>query len=134
MMLGLTLADAPYVGLAIGSTLLAPAAIAGEKFSFTLPPATRDAVLATPVFVPAQVDPASNDRRALGVAITEILADGRSIPISSVIDKADLHYQGRQDPSVWTRGAARLTIPDGTTTLTICLAAAPRLWHRRNAA
>jgi hypothetical protein len=133
MMLGLTLADAPYLGLVIAGTLLAPAEIAGERFTFTLPPATRDAVLATPVFVPAQVDPASNDRRALGVAITEILADGRSVPVASIIDKGDLHYQGR-DPSVWTRGAARLTIPDGTSTLTFCLAAAPRLWQRRQAA
>lgn len=134
MMLGFGLADAPYLGLVVAESLIAPASVSDGRFSFVLPPGTRDAVLATPVFVPAETDPASNDRRCLGAAISEILIDGRSVPISKVIKQQDLHYPGRHDPAIWTRGAARLIIPDGAGTITFCIAAAPKLWRRRGAA
>jgi hypothetical protein len=128
LMLGYAVCDAPVLALHIGRQLLAPSGSTGGRFTFAMPENTTRAVLASAVFVPAEIDPASNDRRVLGVALSDLWLDGKPVPLENVIAAADLHTRAPGDPNVWTRGAARLTFPPGTQTVTFGAAAFPRIW------
>jgi hypothetical protein len=130
LMLGLTIADAAAFALKLGDLLLPPTETAPNRVTFTLPPGTTEAILCTPTFIPAEIDPASNDRRRLGVALTDLLLDGKLTPIDRIILPADLHRRAPRESATWTRGAARLRLPAGTQTLTLNLSATPRLWRR----
>jgi hypothetical protein len=132
LMLGYAVSDAPVLALHISQQLLAPTESSAGRLTFTLPENTTQAVLACPVFVPAEIDPASNDRRVLGVALAEIWLDGRPVVLKSVVAAADLHTSSSGDPNVWTRGAARLSFPPGTKTVTFAAAGFPRIWSNPN--
>jgi hypothetical protein len=130
LMLGLTVAEAAAFALKLGDRLLPPTETAPNRVTFTLPPGTTEAIFCTPVFIPAEIDPASNDRRRLGVALTDVLLDGKLTPLDRVFLQADLHRRAPRETATWTRGAARLRLPPGTQTLTLNLSAIPRLWRR----
>jgi len=130
LMLGFSVAEAPMLALKHGDALLPPSESSAGRVTFTLPGPTRDAILCCPVFVPAEVDPASNDRRLLGVALTEIMLDGKSVPMEDVIETGDMHRRAPRETATWTRGAARLRFPPHTKTVTFLIAAFPRLWRR----
>jgi hypothetical protein len=80
--------------------------------------------------VPADIDPASGDRRRLGLAITDILLDGDSLPIDAVIEAADHHPRADGDSAIWTWGDARLNLGREGRVLTILYQARPRRWRR----
>jgi hypothetical protein len=129
LMLGYSVAEAPLLALKCAGALLPPSESSPGRVTFTPPEDTRDAILCCPVFVPAEVDPASNDRRRLGIALTEIMLDGKLVPLESVIAPADIHRRAPREVATWTRGAARLSLPKGTKTITLLIAASPRLWQ-----
>ncbi len=131
LMLGMSVAEAQVYALSIAGELLAPSEVVPGRVSFVLPAGVTEAIFCSPVFVPAEIDPASNDRRRLGVALSEILLDGKLVPLERVMLAADLHRSGPRESSTWTRGAARLQIPAGTGVLTFIIAAPPKLWRAR---
>jgi hypothetical protein len=134
LMLGYSVTPAPNLALKYGDVFLEPAASVPGRVTFTLPDGMREAVLCCPIFVPAESDPASNDRRILGVALTDIMLDGKLVPIESVMAAADLHRRPPRETATWTRGAVRLRFPPGTGSITLNIAASPRLWRNAYAA
>jgi hypothetical protein len=130
LMLGYSVAEAPVLALKIDDNIISPTDFSPGRVMFALPESTAEAILCAPVFVPAEVDPASNDRRLLGIALTDIMLDGKFVPLESVIEAADMHRRAPRESATWTRGAARLRFPSGTKTITFLIAASPRLWRR----
>jgi hypothetical protein len=129
LMLGLGVIEAPIFRLKIGDLLLRPSETLPDRVSFALPPGTTEAVFCSPVFVPAEVDPVSNDRRRLGVALTDVLLDGRFVPLERVIAAAGLHRRAPREQATWTRGAVRLSIPVNSAIITFNFSASPRIWR-----
>jgi hypothetical protein len=128
LMLGLRLVDDPALHLTIGDMMLTPVFASGWAV-FTIPSGRTAARLVSPVFVPAEVDPASHDRRSLGVAISDLMVNDRFAPLDSCFHPADLHPASPRDTEIWTRGNARLALPPGTTTLSVKIAASPKRWN-----
>lgn len=110
-------------------TALTPSVNRPDQLSFHLPPGTRRLTLQTPVFIPADFDPASTDRRRLGLAIRNILADNTPLPMDA-IDSASLHPQAAGDTTIWTKSTIHLHPPENTKTLTLTLAARPKQWRQ----
>jgi hypothetical protein len=131
LMLGLGIAEANLYALKLGDELLPPSESIPGRVSFSVPPGTREAVFCSPVFIPAEIDPASNDRRRLGVALTDIFVDGKLVSLPTIMHEPDLHRRGPRETATWTSGAVRLKIPEGAAVLTFIIAAAPKLWRPR---
>jgi hypothetical protein len=134
LMLGYAVTDAPVLALKLANTFLEPAESTPGRATFALPDGTREAILCCPIFVPAEIDPASNDRRILGVALTDIMLDGKLTPIETVMNPADIHRRAPRETATWTRGAVRLSFPPRTGSITFNIAASPRLWRNTRAA
>jgi hypothetical protein len=130
LMLGLTPTDAQVFALKIGEAMQLPFENLPSRVSFTVPEGTTEAIFCSAVFVPAEIDPFSDDRRRLGVAIADILIDGRTVPLERVIRAGDLHRRTPRETATWTNGATRVAIPSGTKIITFNLAAIPRIWRR----
>jgi hypothetical protein len=129
LMRGYRVVQAPDIALAAGNHVLSPVSVSGNVITFALPADTRNAVLLTDVFTPAELDPFSADRRTLGVAIADVLLDGKFTRTSTVFNPADLHGRGEGETAIWTRGRARLTWPAGTRTLSIRVTGWPKRWQ-----
>lgn len=134
LMLGFAVNETTRTGLLVNGALLAPAEDAAERISFNIPAGVSQVILASPIFVPAEIDPGSNDRRGLGIAVIEVLVDGKAMKLEDVANPADLHKRSPRETATWTRGAVRLTLPAGTATISFIMAAWPRVWQRREAA
>jgi hypothetical protein len=132
LMLGLAIAESHLCALKIGADLLPPSESTSGQVSFLLPPETTEAIFCSPVFTPAEIDPASNDRRRLGVALSEIFVDGKLFLFRNIVNEKDLHRRNPRETSTWTSGALRLNIPPGAKTLTFAIAAFPKLWRPKH--
>jgi hypothetical protein len=131
LMLGIFVAEAPYFALKfLSGELLFPAENVPGRVSFALPAGVSEAVFCSPVFIPAELDPASMDRRRVGAAIADVFVDGRLTALERVFVAADLHRRAPRETATWTRGAARLKIPAGATSISFHIAAPPRYWRR----
>jgi len=131
LMLGLAVAEAPYFALKFsGADLLFPFENLPGRVTFALPAGVAEAVFCSPVFIPAEVDPSSSDRRCVGAAIGDVFVDGRLTPLETIFLGADLHRRAPRETATWTRGAARLKIPVGAGAMSFVIAAAPRCWRR----
>jgi hypothetical protein len=82
--------------------------VKGQVLSYDVPPLTCEVAIVSETGVPAELDPLSNDRRRLGVAIGSLLMDGRLIGLSDRRLSEGFHAPepGRR----WTDGAARLVL------------------------
>jgi hypothetical protein len=129
LMLGYTVALRASLSLDVRGDSILPFEAEPGRFTFALPADTEQAVLNSAIFVPAETDPSSADRRVLGVALTELLVDGHSLSVESVINPADLHRRGPAERATWTRGPARLQLPAGARELVISVAELPRCWQ-----
>jgi hypothetical protein len=134
LMLGFAVNEISRVGLLIGAEMLAPFEEGAGRVSFKIPAGVSEAILASPVFVPAEIDPSSNDRRLLGLAIAEILIDGKIVPLAQVMNAEDVHKRSPREPATWTRGAVRLRFDPGAEVISLVLAASPKIWQRRKSA
>ncbi|MCF3945610.1 Hint domain-containing protein [Acidiphilium iwatense] len=112
------------------SIILAPAERRTGTLRFTLPRPVRRVELVTGSFVPAETDPASSDHRRLGIALTAIVLDGKSIPIERAIAPAQRHPRAAHDAAVWTRGDAWITLPRAGRELVLTYAAIASHWRR----
>jgi hypothetical protein len=130
LMLGLSLSDAGIFALRLGTEMLLPVENLPGRVSFALPAGTTEAIFCSPVFIPAEIDPFSDDRRRLGVAITDILLDGRLVPLDQVIRPQDLHRRAPRESATWTNGATPLKIISGTEIISLNLGAIPRVWRK----
>ncbi len=134
LMLGFSVTDAPDLALKVADSFLLPTESVPGRVTFDIPEGTAAAVLCCAVFVPAEVDPASNDRRILGIALTDIMLNGKFVPMETVAEPGDMHRRAPRETATWTRGATRLRFPAGTRSITLNIAASPRLWRNTRAA
>lgn len=97
---------------------------------FSLPADHRGvAIIRSPHFSPAELDPASNDRRALGIAIRAVKL-GRSRLLLDDIAGAGFHPRAADDNARWTDGEAQIALPAGRARrLQFSIAALPKAWH-----
>jgi hypothetical protein len=128
LMLGYTVMVAGGIELEVRGEALAPVGSAEGRVSFALPAGTVEAAVKTATFVPAETDPSSTDRRVLGIAMTEILYDGRAVDIETVCAPETVHRPGPAETATWTRGAARIAVTPGTQVVSIQVAEWPKLW------
>jgi hypothetical protein len=134
LMLGFSVTEVSELALKIGDLFLPPTESTPGRVTFELPEGTAAAILCCAVFVPAEIDPASNDRRILGIALTDIMLNGKFVPLETVADPADMHRRAPRETATWIRGATRLRFPPNTRTITLNIAATPRLWRNTRAA
>lgn len=82
----------------------------------------------SPRFVPASVDPGSDDRRTLGVALAGIRAGRRRfVPEDLALD--GFHPRAAGDTASWTNGAGLIRLPLGTRRISLELNALPVTWR-----
>jgi len=129
LMLGYTVTILNWLRLDVRGEIIAPVSEEAGRFTFALPAGAEQALLNSATFVPAETDPSSSDRRTLGIAVTEILVDGHSLSLESVINPADLHRRGPAESATWTRGQARLRWPAGAKQLVVNVVDLPRRWQ-----
>jgi hypothetical protein len=129
LMRGFSVTERQLICLKIGETLVPPAEFAGQRVTFRLPQGVRNVVLLSPVFIPAEFDPSSADRRALGIQLTELIVDGKFLDVERVFNPSDLHKRGLRDAAHWTRGATRLTLPPGSAELSFKVTGWPKVWR-----
>ncbi len=104
------------------SARLALTQIAPLCWRASVPPGTRQLHLLSRSFVPHDLDPASTDRRALGLAVTALR-----------LGASDLRGQGGGWHTVeagwhWTGGAARIPVSNSGVLALRCAAAGPGYW------
>jgi hypothetical protein len=129
LMLGYTVVSLGAPSLEVRGEFITPLSNEAGRFTFALPAGTDQAVLQCPTFIPAETDPSSSDRRTLGIALTDMLVDGHSLPIESLINPADLHRRGPAEQATWTRGPARLRLPAEARQLALTVAELPQGWQ-----
>jgi hypothetical protein len=126
---GFHVAERQGLRLLAGARVIAAQAGADGWRHFNLPAGVRQAVLSSDVFAPAQVDPASLDRRMLGVALTEVMLDGCPVAMETVMRAADLHRLEAGETARWTQGDVRLLVPEGCRRFSVRVVAWPLAWR-----
>ena len=107
---------------------------AGQPFNlpirFTLPAGARDVRLVSRVWVPAWMQPESDDTRPLGVCVRWLVLDGRDVALDAAALADGWHpVEGDAGASWrWTRGSARL--PEGAATITVETTGTHPYWSR----
>jgi hypothetical protein len=126
---GFGVADNARIELKIGFCVLTPMAYEDGRTIFAIPAGAGSAVLSSPVFVPAEIDPASGDRRTLGVAIAEVMLDDGQVPLEAILYAEDLHPRAANETASWTRGDVRLALPAEVGTISLRIVGWPRGWQ-----
>jgi hypothetical protein len=126
---GFDVADDVRIELKIGGCVLKPTGHEDGRTIFAIPAGAASAVLSSPVFVPAEIDPASGDRRTLGVAIAEVMLDDGQVPLEAIFYAEDLHPRAANETASWTRGDVRLALPPEVGTISLRIVGWPRGWQ-----
>jgi hypothetical protein len=96
---------------------------------YNLPPGGGLATILSRKFVPADLDPAAEDYRPLGIALHHIKL-GPKIFDPRALAVCGLHPRAAGDCADWTDGRAILDIPPGAGPLELGIAALPQGWTR----
>jgi hypothetical protein len=107
---------------------LPPICNASREAMFAIPSGATELLITTPTFTPADFDPASTDRRTVGLALAAIVIDGQTKSPESVA-VSGLHPRAGHDPHAWTTGPLRLKLPKNAERVTLHIAARPKTWH-----
>ena len=101
------------VEVRVGRQAIRASAVTQKLFCFWLPPGVCELRIVSGAAVPAEVDPASEDRRRLGAKIGAIFLGGEFIPLHSPVLADGFHPIERRGAERWrwTDGAARLILP-----------------------
>lgn len=125
--LGFTVNAEHDIGLWIDGRRIMP----GTSGRYDLPASRHaTAVLRSKRFIPAEVDPASEDRRELGVAIAGLRAGRRRLDIDEIA-ASGFHPRASGDRARWTDGAGTILLPPTARSIAFELAAVPLLWTPR---
>jgi hypothetical protein len=125
---GYHVSQLPILSLKIGERELLPSLSPNGRALFTLPPGTTQAVLRSPVFTPAEIDPGSADRRRLGLAITDVEVDDCPVELDAALNAADMHPRGAGEHASWSRGDVRITLPEGAESFMVRIVGWPSAW------
>ncbi len=111
--LGHGLTDAPDIAVVAGGEALPVLARGAGRVAVRLPAGTTRVVIASRAVVPNQLDPAHDDRRLLGVALTGLALDGVALALDGPACVAGFHQPEAAGSGLlrWTDGAATLVLP-----------------------
>lgn len=92
---------------------LRPARVRAATRSFLLPAGTERVVLCAPGFVPAGLDAANEDVRALGSCVGSLFVNGRALDLDDAVFAAGFHPPERDGAKRWrwSDGAGLLRLP-----------------------
>ena len=107
---------------------LTPILNTSREAIFAIPRGATELLITTPTFTPADFDPASTDRRAVGLALAAIVIDGQTQSPESIA-VSGLHPRAAHDPHAWTTGKLRLKLPKNAERVTLHIATRPKTWH-----
>ena len=116
----------------VGARRIDPLPLGEGRRAFVLPGGASPVVLRSRVFVPAEIDPDSPDRRHLGICIARLQLDGTDLPLDDEALFAEgwhpmeSHRQGRQR---WSMGDAPL--PAGTRLVVVDVVGRGYYWQPR---
>ncbi len=127
---GYAAAEQTALALHLADKTLRPAQREGDRVTFHLPGGISHGIITSAVFVPAEFNPASPDRRRLGIAITGISINDIQVALHDILNPADLHPSSAQEHATWTRGDVRITLPPDARTLTLTIVGWPQVWVR----
>ncbi|MBN9508510.1 MAG: Hint domain-containing protein [Alphaproteobacteria bacterium] len=99
----------------------------GPSLRFALPRGSRRVHLTSRSWVPAETDPASDDRRRLGVAVTWLAFDGARVPLDD--PRLGAGWHAAEPDWRWSDGDAAIAT-QGARTLSVGLAMTGRYWLR----
>jgi hypothetical protein len=125
--IGLRLSAEPGLRVLAGGRALRPVRVENGVHAILLPPGIRQVTLCSPCGLAAAFDPASEDRRTLGVAIGGLLVDRRLIRLDSLALGPGFHKPEAAGWR-WTDGAARLALPHRAALLEIRVVQAMPAW------
>lgn len=136
-LLGHALTNDPDLHLLVDGVRLNPSGVAGQLYRFSLPPGAADIRVVSRAGIPAETDPAAQDRRRLGIMLSRIVlrTTGGTFEITAA-DPAlrEGFHPPERSPSAawrWTDGHARLpVIPPGLTRLDLYVLGAQPSWAR----
>ena len=89
-------------------------------------------ILRSSCFVPACVDPASDDRRTLGVALLALQTDLGEIHLDNCAVEG-FHSRASGDAARWTNGRGKIMVPRKAQRVRLHLEAFPRVWRHAGA-
>jgi hypothetical protein len=96
---------------------------------FSLPQRQSDhAEIRSAHFAPAAFDPASDDWRQLGIALTS-LRIGRTRFAPDHLARSGFHPRDAGDPALWTNGTGIIALPQGAQRITLEIAGLPLAWR-----
>jgi autotransporter passenger strand-loop-strand repeat protein len=130
---GHEVADEAGLHVVADGRVIRPIPLGDLRFGFVVPPGAADVALRSRWFVPAHMEPGSDDGRRLGVCVRRVQVDGMDVSLG---DPAwfgqgwyGLEYKPGLHDQRWTDGEARL--PTGLNLLVIDLAVRARYWAER---
>ena len=107
-----------------------PERLDGNRFGFDLPADAKDISLVSRTWCPAHLNPASGDRRNLGVLVTRLEIDGKVRDLAD-LSEGWLALDGKpENPCRWTSGTA--TLPPGAKRILVRIGGTPRYWTEPN--
>jgi hypothetical protein len=115
----------PGLALVAGSRRLRPVWVAGSEAAFALPRHARQARLVCPAERPSRHAPWLDDRRRLGIAVSDLWVDGARLALDDPRLEAGwwpMEHAARAFR--WTNGDASLRLPDDAAVLALRLHAA----------
>ena len=122
-----TLSEDPHLRLVADGREIRPVRVTDEQYTFVLPPRTGTVCIRSREAAPADANPWHDDRRRLGVSISQLIlryeSDLTEIPVDhpALLDGwHDVERDGNRQWR-WTDGAARLSVPSGAHLLEIHL-------------
>ncbi len=114
--------------LVADGSIIRPAALIGNRYRFDLAKNAKTLRLASRRWVPAELEPESEDRRDLGVCVMALSADGVEVPLDSL--EGGGWHDVERDQGVdrrWTTGSATLPIT-GARHITVDVCGAGLYW------
>jgi hypothetical protein len=125
---GLAAAETLALAARAAGRVLPPILNTSREAIFAIPRGATELLVTTPIFTPADFDPTSTDRRAVGLALAAIVIDGQTKSPESVA-VSGLHPRAAHDPHAWTTGKLRLKLPKNAERVTLHIATRPKTWH-----
>ena len=127
-----TTSDADVHILADGQRIDA-ASLSNHRLAFMLPPGAANIELRSRTFVPAQMEPASDDRRVMGICVSRLQLDGADVSLDDAGVFADAWHPLERAASgaQWRWSHDRAALPAGTRLVVIDLNAHGVYWRSR---
>lgn len=128
--LGYVMTEDPDVHVIADGKRIEPVRLGDKRVTFMLPAAGSTIELRCRSFVPAHLDPASEDQRSLGICVGRLQFDGAEI----ALDKEEAFaigwhgLEGDSEGHSWRWSRVRTPLPTGTRLVVIDIAGPSRYW------